>query len=92
MLDYASPVMRDEFEWEKELVTVYQHVMRRRGGFSERLRLRVSVSMSMEIHSSRYRTAHLRSFENNQTWQGIPMRVDNSLPPGCFVFEEIEND
>jgi hypothetical protein len=85
---------RDELEWEKELVTVVRHVMRRRGDRfcnGDGLRLRVSDEMSMEIQSSPYHR-NVTVSTRDITWQGIPMRVDHKLPPGCFVFEEGDFD
>lgn len=85
---------RGEFEWEHELVTVARHVMRKRGGThcnGSGLRLRVSDEMSMEIQSSPYHH-NVNVSTKDITWQGIPMRVDHKLPPGCFVFEEGEFD
>jgi hypothetical protein len=79
--------MRGELEWEKELVQVARHVVRRRGDRYEGLRLRVSYKMLMEIRSSPYHN-NINISVRDLTWQGIPMRVDHSLPPGCFIFEE----
>ena len=87
--------MRDDLEWEKELVQVARHVMMKRGDKfcnGDGLRLRVSHEMSMEMQSSPNAYHYLRISTRNLSWQGIPMRVDHTLPPGCFVFEEGEFD
>ncbi len=85
---------RGEFEWERELVTVARHVMRKRGDkycTGDNLHLRVSHQMAMEIKASPYHN-NVNVSTMNITWQGIPMRVDHTLPPGCFIFEEGEID
>jgi hypothetical protein len=86
--------MRGELEWEKELVAVARHVMIKRGQkFCDGagLRLRVSHQMLMEIQTSRF-MKDIYITTRDMTWQGIPMRVDHTLPPGCFIFEEGDFD
>jgi hypothetical protein len=86
--------MRGELEWERELVEVARHTMRKRGNKycnGKGLRLRVSYEMSMEIQASP-RCNNIYVSIRDLTWQGIPMRVDHTLAPGCFVFEEGDFD
>ena len=81
--------MRDEFEWEKDVRAVYRHEMRRHNTTS--LRLRVSYELAMEIQNDIHWGLHYIDLsKNDTTWQGIPVRLDAKLPPGCFIFDEGE--
>jgi hypothetical protein len=51
--------------------------------------LRVSSSLALEIQNSP-NLIQIEIASGSVTWQGIPIRLDATLPPGCFIFDEGE--
>ena len=80
--------MRDPLEWEKEMRKVYRHERLRKGHGS--WHVRISKEIAMEIQDARVCPVNIDITTTNLTWQGLPMRIDWTLNPGCFVFDEGE--
>ncbi len=83
--------MRGKLDWEDELIMVYRHEIRRNPDV-ERLHIRISQEIAQEIQDSRRLPDDFDHTFCTATWQGIPMRIDWTLKPGCFVFEEGEDN
>ena len=86
--------MRDEWAWEKDIRRAWRH----RGwhGISKvpnpKVTLRVSPELGHDIQQHNNITINIDISKNGVTWQGIPLRLDASLPPGCFIFDEGESN
>ena len=80
-----------EWDWEVDLRTAYRHLMRRCPTHLTP-RLRVSYELAMQIQDSPRAHFQIEISKNDTTWQGIPMRIDHTLPPGCFIFDEGEKN
>ena len=85
--------MRGEWDWEVDVRAAWRHRgwRRRPKTITDMVTLRVSSSLAMEIQNSR-RIIQIEISKGGITWQGIPMCVDPTLPPGCFIFEEGEEN
>ena len=87
--------MREQgpWDWEKDVRAAYRHWAHRNlGKHGVPVILRVSNELAMEIQNSPRMTEQIEITKGHTTWQGIPMRVDATLPPGCFIFDEGEDN
>jgi hypothetical protein len=80
--------MRDKLEWEKEMRMVYRHHICRSRHTSWHIRISKEIALEIENYSAS--RINIDVSRNDLTWQGMPMRVDPTLAPGCFVFDEGE--
>ncbi len=85
-----------EPRWEKEIREVYHHLQLRVAPIRRlhsTLVLYVSYELAMEIQNTPYQLKHnIKISTNDITWQGIPIRLNARLNPGCFIFDEGDTD
>jgi hypothetical protein len=80
---------RGPWDWHNDLRAAYRHFMKQRAPIDETT-LYVSHELAIEIQNNpqRSRDIEISMGDTTYVWQGIPMKVDNTLPSGCFIFEE----